>query len=397
MECPIASTATRGACLHAFVNSLQNVAAGLLFPYDCAMKSSSHSLVSSWRYVAGAWLAIALFDAIQTVVSMRAMGMHHAWLTLFIVTAASWAPWAVLTPAILALLQRFHLPSRDAAPWGAHIAACLAIGWVWATWAAMLEHQTNPFAYAAGPGSFELLWKSKFLGTLVIDVLLYGAVVTLALMLDAHNRLLHQRTASAQLAELLAQAQLSALKLQIEPHFIFNSLNAVTGLIREKKDNEAIAMIAALGDLLRRVTDQSERQFVSMEEEIEFLHKYLAIQQMRFAERLRYQIDIPDDLMKAQVPDFVVQALVENAIKHGIAKRARGGELKVAASRDGDTLALCVSNDGPPLPERLEERVGISNTRQRLLALYGNASDLTLQNHASTGVMATITLPYREH
>ncbi|WP_161076238.1 sensor histidine kinase [Duganella sp. CY15W] len=361
------------------------------------MKSSSHSLASSWRYVAGGWLAIALFDAIQTVASMRAMGMHHAWLTLFIVTAASWAPWAVLTPAILALLQRFHLPSRAAAPWGVHIAACLAIGWVWATWAALLEHQTNPFAYAAGPGSFELLWKSKFLGTLVIDVLLYGAVVTLALMLDAHNRLLHQRTASAQLAELLAQAQLSALKLQIEPHFIFNSLNAVTGLIREKKDNEAIAMIAALGDLLRRVTDQSERQFVSMEEEIEFLRKYLAIQQMRFAERLRYQIDIPDDLMKAQVPDFVVQALVENAIKHGIAKRARGGELKVAASRDGDTLALCVSNDGPPLPERLEERVGISNTRQRLLALYGNASDLTLQNHASTGVVATITLPYREH
>jgi two-component sensor histidine kinase len=347
--------------------------------------------------MAGGWLAFALFDAIQTVVSMHAMGMHHAWLTLFVVTAVSWAPWAALTPLIPGLLQRFPLPTRNALPWSVHIAACLAVGAAWATWGALLEHATNPFAYAAGSAPFALLWQEKFLGNLITDALLYGAIAALCITLDAQHRLWHQRAASAQLAELLAQAQLSALKLQIEPHFIFNSLNAVTALIREKKDNDAIALIAALGDLLRRVTDSSQRQFVSMEEEIDFLRKYLEIQQLRFAERLRYRIDIPPELMRAQVPDFILQALVENAIKHGIARRAKGGELTVAASRDGEILTLSVANDGPPLAAPAQEQVGLSNTRQRLQALYGTASALVLQNHADSGVLATITLPYREH
>jgi signal transduction histidine kinase len=385
----------RAASLQISVGSLQTALRAGVFFYHGAMNTSPYYSIRYWRYVAGAWLAIALFDAMQTVVSMKAMGMQHAWVTLFFVTVASWLPWGVLTPAILGLLRRFRLPSRELAPWSVHIAACVAVGATWGAWAALLEHATNPFAYARGAGPFPLLLTEKFLGNLVIDALLYGAVVALGMTLDAHNRLLHEHATSARLAELLAQAQLAALRLQIEPHFIFNTLNAATGLIREKKDQEAIALIAAFGDLLRRVTERSERQFVSMAEEIEFARKYLDIQQLRFAERLRYRIDIPDALMTAQVPDFIVQALVENAIKHGIAKRARGGELRVAASSDGAVLTVSVTNDGPPLAEPLQERVGLSNTRQRLLALYGERSSLTLQNHAGSGVLATITLPYR--
>lgn len=347
-------------------------------------------------YVAGAWLALALFDATQTVVSMQAMGMEHAWWTLFFVTMASWAPWALLTPLALAVLRRFPLPSKAAAPWLLHAAACLGIGLAWATWAALLEHTTNPFAYAKGPDPFWPLWKSKFLGTLVGDMILYGAITTLSVAFDTRHRLLQQKVDSARLSELLAQAQLSALRLQLEPHFIFNALNAVTGLIRAKKDSEAIAMIAGLGDLLRRVTDRSERQYVTLDDEVDFLRKYLDIQQMRFAERLRIQIDAPAALMKAQVPEFILQPLVENAIKHGIAKRAKGGALSVTASRGGDTLTLDVLNDGKLPPEKLREGVGLSNTRQRLQVLYGDASSLTLQNTAG-GVLATITLPYREH
>jgi len=381
------------------VSWLQSVAFGDVFPYDCAMKITEHyptGAAGSWRYVAGAWLALSLFDATQTVVSMRAMGMHHAWLTLFVVTAGSWLPWALLTPVALELLQRFRVPSRKAAHWGVHITACLAIGTIWAAWAALLEHLTNPFTYAeASP--FGLLFEAKFLGNLVVDVILYCAIVVVSMSVDAHNRLWHQRADGARLSESLAKAQLAALRVQIEPHFIFNSLNAVTGLIREKKDHDAIAVIAALGDLLRRVTDRSQRQFVTMKEEVEFLRKYLDIQQLRFAERLRYRIDVPDEIMAALVPDFIVQALVENAIKHGISKRVRGGEIRVDAVREGGLLTLKVFNDGPPLPEQIQEQVGLANTRQRLLALYGPAQELTLQNQATAGVLATITLPYREH
>src|SRR5471032_2835653 len=155
---PIRAPAARAAWLQARVVWLQSCAAAELFPYDCGMKISTYYSTGPWRYVAGAWLALALFDATQTVVSMRAMGMHHAWLTLFIVTAAGWLPWALLTPVVLGLLQRFRLPSRDAAHWGVHVAACAAIGAIWASWTAGLEHASNPYAYAAGPTPFALLW-----------------------------------------------------------------------------------------------------------------------------------------------------------------------------------------------------------------------------------------------
>jgi two-component sensor histidine kinase len=365
----------------------------------CAMTMTITSTHSNWRQIwrpiGAAWLALGLFDATQTVVSMRAMGMQHAWWTLFFVTQASWAIWAAFTPAVLGLLQRFPLPAKRAAPWAVHGAACLAIGVAWAAWIALLEHSTNPFAYPHGAEPFMPLWRAKLLNNLVGNVILYGAIVAVNVTFITRHRLLQQQAAGARLSELLAQSQLAALRLQIEPHFIFNALNAVTGLIREQKDHDAIAMIAALGDLLRRVTDRSERQLVAMADEIDFLRKYLDIQQMRFAERLRVRIDVPETLMKAQVPDFIVQPLVENAIKHGIAKRTRGGALLVTAARDGAVLTLCVMNDGPQLPAAVKEGVGLANTRQRLQALYGEAQSLTLRNHGA-GVLATLTLPYQE-
>jgi len=336
-----------------------------------------------------AWLALALFDATQTVVSMHAMGMHHHWWTLFFVTMAAWTGWAAATPLALALLRRFPLPSRAPRNWAVHILACLAIGAVATAWAAMLEHTTNPFAYAKGPDDFAPLWKAKFIGSLLGDVILYGAITTLSVTFATRERLSQQR-------ELLAKAQLAALRLQLEPHFIFNALNAVTGLIREKKENEAIATVAALGDLLRRVTDRSERQFVALEDEVDFLCKYLEIQQLRFADRLRCKLDIPVSLARAQVPDFILQPLVENAIKHGISRRAKGGGLSISAKRDGEELTLSVYNEGPALAPGGRHGVGLSNTRQRLQALYGAAQSLLLRD-AEQGVLATVTLPYREH
>ncbi|MGV7210741.1 sensor histidine kinase [Oxalobacteraceae bacterium A2-2] len=346
-----------------------------------------------WRQVTGAWLALALFDATQTVVSMRAMGMQHAWLTLFFVTMATWAVWALCTPAVLALLRRQPLPARSVRPWLAHGAAWLATGALWAAWGALLEHAANPYAYAhADP--YGLLWRGKFLGNLVGGAILYGAIVVLSISLDTQERLQQEREAGARLAALLAQAQLAALRLQLEPHFIFNALNAVTGLIRARREAEAVAAIAALGDLLRRVTDRSELQFVPLQDEAGFVRQYLDIQQLRFAERLRCQIDIPEPLLAAQVPDFILQPLVENAIKHGIAKRARGGALRVMAERDGGLLTLSVYNEGPALSEPLADGVGLSNTRLRLAALYGEAATLVLRNQDG-GVLASVALPWR--
>lgn len=359
-----------------------------------AMTSSTFKLV--WRNTACAWLALGLFDATQTVISMRAMGMHHAWLTLYIVSVLSWAVWAVFTPVPLALLRRFPLPSRDARAWLVHGAACMAIGVAWAAWTATLEHLTNPFANPGGPDPFLALLRWKFLGNLVGDVVFYGAIVVLCGSVEARNRLHQQREAEARLAALLATAQLTALRLQLEPHFIFNALNAITALIREQREQEAIAMTAGLGDLLRRVTDRSERQCVTLEEEGDFLRKYLEIQAMRFGDRLRWRIAFPAPLLGARVPDFIVQPLVENAIKHGIARRTKGGALRVTAACGDGRLTVSVYNDGPMLAGPVQDSVGLGNTRQRLQALYGDAQALTLENHDDTGVLATITLPFSE-
>lgn len=358
---------------------------------------SANSIPKLWLQVAAAWLIIALFDATRNLVTMRAMGMHHAWVTLFVVTTISWAVWPIVTPAIFTLLQRFRLPSKSVMNWIVHGTACITISLVWATWASLLEHLTNPLANPKGADAFTDIWYPNFYGMLILGVILYCAVVVLNVTLEAHNRLTRQQAEGARMSELLAQAQLAMLRLQLEPHFVFNSLNAITGLIREERSNDAVALIAALGDLLRRVTDHSDRQYVVLEEEIAFLRKYLEIQQMRFAERLRYHIDIPDELQGAQVPDFILQPLVENAIKHGIGKRAKGGELRVEAVRDGTLLTLTVYNDGPLLPVHISEGVGLANARQRLVALYGSEQTFGLKNWNGTGVLATITLPYHEH
>lgn len=368
----------------------------IAFPYDEAMKTAN-PIPKLWLQVAAAWLIIALFDATRNLVTMRAMGMHHAWVTLFVVTTISWAVWPIVTPAVFTLLQCFRLPSKSVMCWIVHGATCIIISLAWATWATLLEHLTNPLASPKGADAFTDIWYPNIYGMLIVGVILYCAVVALNVTLEAHNRLARQQAEGARMSELLAQAQLAMLRLQLEPHFVFNSLNAITGLIREERGNDAIAVIAALGDLLRRVTDHSDRQYVVLEEEIAFLRKYLEIQQMRFAERLRYHIDIPDELLGARVPDFILQPLVENAIKHGIGKRAKGGALRVKAVRDRMQLTLTVYNDGPLLPIHLGEGVGIANARQRLVALYGSEQTFGLKNWNGMGVLATITLPYREH
>ena len=350
---------------------------------------------AGWPHITGAWSAIALFDASQTVFIMRAEGMHHAWATLFFVRLASWLVWALATPMAHALMRRYPLPSKRALPWLAHGAACLTIGALTAAWVALLESTLDPWLAANGPPSFAHVWRGNFFGSLLGDIILYSGILALRAILEARDRLARQRADAARLNEMLAQAQLAALRLQLEPHFLFNSLNAVTGLIREGKNIEAVTMIASMSELLRRVTDRSERQLVALEEEAAFLGKYLDIQGVRFADRLRCRLDIPDDLKSAKVPDLILQPLVENAIKHGIARQVKGGEVRVAALRDGAVLTLSVYNDGPALCDDYRPGVGLSNARRRLAALYGDASALTLQNHAPGGVLASISLPYQ--
>ena len=350
-----------------------------------------------WFWIAAIWSGIGLFDATQNVFVMRAEGMHHFWIRLFFTLLFSWLPWALATPLVLRLVRRYPAAQwRRLSTWLVHLAACAAIGLVYAGWIAVWEEWLNPWALSPGPDPFAQLWLKKFDNGLLSYVILYGVILLVGSMLGSRERLARQQAETARLNEQLSQAQLNALRRQIEPHFLFNTLNGIAGLVREKRNDAAVDMIAGLSDFLRRVVEESGRQQVPLAEELDFAQKYLDIQQVRFAERLQVSLDVPSELFPAQVPSLILQPMVENAIKHGIAKRVQGGAIRIAASRSNGRLTLRVYNDGPGLPagwEKTQTGVGISNVRTRLQNLYGDEFDLSMQNQEPGGVEVSVSVP----
>src|SRR5262249_52175152 len=153
---------------------------------------------------------------------------------------------------------------------------------------------------------------------LLATIIFYTSILAVAYVIESRERIAHQQAETASLNEQISKAQLDALRHQIEPHFLFNALNAVAALVREEKNDDAVNMIAGLGDLLRHLLQDSRKQQVPLREELELLDKYLAIQKMRFADRLQVETNIPAELLPAQVPSLILQPIVENALKHGI-------------------------------------------------------------------------------
>jgi two-component system, LytTR family, sensor kinase len=359
---------------------------------------STFSESPRWVWIAAIWCGVGLFDATQTVFVMRAEGMHHAWFRLFLTMLVSWIPWALATLLLLRLGRLYPVAQwRRLSTWGTHLAACAAIGLVSAAWAVLLDELLNPWAKTTSSEPFTRLWLDRFYNGLLWYLILYSAILIAAHMLDFGERLALQQIETARLNEQLSKAQLNALRRQIEPHFLFNTLNAIAGLVREKRNDAAVGMIVGLSDFLRHVVEDSDRHQVPLGEELEFVQKYLDIQKLRFAERLQVSVDVPRELFLAQVPSLILQPMVENAVKHGIANRVQGGAIRIVAFRTNSTLTLSVYNDGPSLPadcEKTGSGVGISNVRTRLQNLYGDEFSLNMQNRDSGGVEVSVSVPF---
>jgi len=352
---------------------------------------------SRWMWIAAIWCGVGLFDATQTVLVMRAEGMHHAWARLFITLPLSWLPWALATTLVLRLGRQFPLAQwRHLSTWSVHLVACAMIGLVFAAWSAALEELLDPWAKGVSAEPFKTLCFAKFENGLLSFVIIYGFILTVSYVLDSRDRLALQQTETARLNEQLSKAQLDALRRQIEPHFLFNTLNAIAGLVRDNRTDAAVSMIAGLSDCLRRAMEHSNRQEVPLGEELEFVQKYLDIQKVRFAERLQVSVDVPGELFSAQVPSLILQPMVENAVKHGIAKRVQGGAIRIAGSHSAGRLTLSVYNDGPSLPagwEKTSSGIGISNVRTRLQGLYGDAFEFGMRNQSPGGVEVSMSVP----
>jgi two-component system, LytTR family, sensor kinase len=363
------------------------------------METANRQNAYSWLWIAALWAGVGILDATQNVFAMRHQGMHHSWIKLFIVLTFDWLPWVLATPLVIALGRRYPPAWRSPRTWLLHLGLIAAIEVVASAWASALEVAMQPWLPDFQTYHFLVTWPLKIAGGLVPTLILYSAILAVTYVLDSKARAAAHQTDTARLNEQLSYAQLNALQRQVEPHFIFNALNSISGLVREQKNDAAVSMIVALADLLRRVAGSSHDPEVRLAQEVEFLERYVQIQEARFAGRLRLDIQIPDELRKARIPSLILQPLVENAIKHGIARRAQGGEVRVAASQSDGLLHLSVYNDGPLLDRdgcAIKDGIGLSNLRTRLKLLYGNDCDLRLENYGITGVQVSVALPYRE-
>lgn len=225
--------------------------------------------------------------------------------------------------------------------------------------------------------------------------LVYFALIGIGLGIRAFlNGRLQERHA-AQLEADLSRARLDALKGQLHPHFLFNSLHSVGGLIRTSRSADALTAIASIGDLLRTSLDAEPEQFVPLEREVELIERYLDVESLRLGDRLRITIDVPEPLLPAEVPTFIAQPLVENAIKHAIASRASGGSVVFRArAEDGVRLILDIEDDGPGFqPKAGHAGVGIAHVTERLEALFGDAARLDIGSMPGGGTRARLTLP----
>jgi signal transduction histidine kinase len=205
------------------------------------------------------------------------------------------------------------------------------------------------------------------------------------------------RVANARLETKLVRASLDALKMQLHPHFLFNTLNSITSLIRNNRMREAEDIVAGLGELLRRSLDHRQEAMETLGHEIDFLRRYFEIESIRFQDRLKVEFDLPPKCLGALVPSLILQPLAENAMKHGISKDPAARLLRISAERDGTRLILTVYNDGPALPKdeaSLHNGIGLQNTITRLQMLYGDEARLRLRDQPH-GVRAEIILPYR--
>lgn len=229
----------------------------------------------------------------------------------------------------------------------------------------------------------------------LIELIIFWAVIAVALAYDFHRQLDQERQAAELLHGRLAAAQLDALDAQLQPHFLFNTLNAIGTLLHRDPD-AADQMIARLAELLRLTLERGSSHEIPLETELDILGRYLGIMQVRFSDRLTVQVDVDPGCRDILVPRLLLQPLVENALEHGIARRAGPGVVRITAARRGDQLELSIEDDGPglALAAHADGGIGLTNTRARLLQLYGAVGRLTLDG-SMAGTIATVSLPWR--
>lgn len=346
---------------------------------------------------------MALFLISQGVARAIYLQQSVPWRLLLSVWLTDSYLWALLAPMVWRVARRLPISRRT---WWRVLPIHLVLSAVFAVGeAALFAWVTTALGLRIRP-TFLATFRMVLPGDFHLNIVLYWAVVGIQHAFGVYRRSQGREREAARLelraSELekqLVQSRLGALRMQLHPHFLFNTLNAIVVLVRQGKTEDADQMLTNLSELLRRTLEEWDNQEVPLRTEIEFLRLYLDIERVRFQDRLSIDVALEPETLGALVPCFLLQPLVENAVRHGVAKSSAAGKVTLRSRRLGATLELQISDNGPGLAAQGDvpgNGVGLSNTRARLQQLYGAQQCLELESPGSGGTVATIRIPYRD-
>ena len=354
-----------------------------------------------WLAIIAAWAMLGVIYAGPIFLETEAADMGHSPWRIFSWGILTWLAWAPLTPAIIWLARRYSLIGET---WKTsllvHVPAFLLTSVLHSAAATAITLSIKPFDdMGSSPAAFWPRFLSRIQGSFASDLLVYGGVIGICYALDYYRKYREREVLATRLETQLAQAQLDSLRMQLHPHFLFNTLNGIVGLVRDNKNQAAVSMLVGLSDLLRHALEHSARQEVELREELNFIKLYLSIQEMRFSDRLRVELNIDPATTKVMVPNLILQPLTENALRHGLGRRAESGMVGISSAAENGHLRLTVYDNGAGLPDDWQLNgstgIGLANTAARLQQLYSDNHQFDIRNRAGGGVEVVILMPLR--
>ena len=333
-----------------------------------------------------AWTLIAAFDIGKRFVESRMYGRTLDLGEVLVNLESAWL-WTAFTPLIFFLAERYPI---ERAQWPRRLMMHIVFSVIIAALDAGVDRIVCPYLSERSNWSFA----RRFWGESFINVYSYFAALAAGLAIRFYRLYHDRRLRVSKLETELAVTKLRALEMRLRPHFLYNALHTIGGLVRTEQGPAAVRMIAGLGDLLRHTLRDDDAQEVPLSRELELTFRYLDIEQARFGDRLRVEVEIAPETADAHVPSLLLQPLVENAVRHGVASSA-GGQVVLRAYRDGDALCLDVQDNGSgPRDEPWGRGIGLSTTRARLEQLYGSEHKLELERAATGGALASVRIPF---
>ena len=355
-----------------------------------------------WAIVLVCWTVLALFFTGRNIVLFISRGQAVDWARGVLFEIIYWYLWALFTPLVFRIARLFPLGSVRRLR---NLPLLLLCGLIVAPVQVSIEIAIDlllAWGLLHAPSAEIAQRLAMFRRIVLIEsftgFLIYMVIVGFYYALDYYRRFRERDLRASQLEGQLARAELQNLKMQLHPHFLFNTLNTISVLMA-RDTKAANAVLVRLSDLLRMTLDQAGTQEVSLKQELEFLQKYLEIERTRFQDRLTVEIHVDPSVLGARVPNLILQPLVENAIHHGVAPLLSAGRVEIDARRTDSLVELTVRDNGPGLAlsdrKVLKERVGLSNTRARLEQLYGARHRFEMRNREEGGLEVTVAFPFR--